>query len=207
MPRKDPRIDAYIRKSAAFAQPILRHLRKLVRANCPAVEETMKWGFPHFMHRGILCSMAAFTAHCTFGFWNRELVLGKGKAAKETAHGQFGRIAARSDLPSDKALAGYIKRAVELNEAGTRKAAPARPKFRAELLVPEDLLRGLRNSKRALATFEQFSYSHKKEYIQWLAEAKRDETRLQRLETAIAWMAEGKPRHWKYQNCQSATGR
>ena len=158
----------------------------------------MKWGFPHFMHRGILCSMAAFKAHCTFGFWRRELVMGRNGTSAERAHGQFGRITALSDLPADRMLAGYIKQAADLNESRPEKRAPVKEQPRKKLHVPEDLLAALRQSKRALHGFEQFSYSHKKEYIQWITEAKRDETRKRRLETAIAWMASGKPRYWKY---------
>lgn len=200
MPTKDPRIDAYIAKSAGFARPILDHLRKLVHAACPDVEETVKWSFPHFLHEGMLCSMAAFKEHCTFGFWKGELVFGK-DVTEESSHGQFGRITSISDLPNDKALLGYIKKAAKLNEAGVKKAAPARPKVKKELAIPDDFMAALKKNKKAFAAFEDFSYSHKKEYVEWITEAKREETRQQRLKTAIEWMAKGKPRHWKYINC------
>ena len=201
MPKKDPRVDGYIAKAAPFAQPILKHLRKLVHAECPDVEETLKWSMPSFLYKGILCGMAAFKEHCTFGFWKHDLVVGdQGAPRAEEAMGTFGRITKLSDLPNDKVLLGYIRKAVELNDAGIKK--PARPKRpREELKIPSSLKLALKANKKALETFEQFSYSHKKEYVEWITEAKRDETRDKRLATAIIWIAEGKPRNWKYANC------
>ena len=200
----DPRIDAYIAKSADFAKPVLKHIRKLVHAACPNVEETMKWSMPFFLHKGIVCSMAAFKQHCTFGFWKGALIFGKGKGAgnkQDEAMGQFGRISAISDLPNDKALIGYIKIAVRLNETGTRFPTKSKPKERKELIVPTDLMSALKRNKKAVTTFENFSYSHKNEYLEWITEAKGEETRKRRLATAIEWIAEGKSRHWKYVKC------
>jgi uncharacterized protein YdeI (YjbR/CyaY-like superfamily) len=201
MPKKDPRVDAYIAKAAAFAQPVLRHLRKLVHTGCPEVEETLKWSMPSFTYKGILCGMAAFKEHCTFGFWKHDLVVGAQEAPKaEEAMGTFGRITKLSDLPSNEVLLGYIRKAVELNDAGIKRQAPPK-KPREELKIPSFLLEALKRNKKALETFEAFSYSHKKEYVEWITEAKRDETRDKRLATAITWIAQGKPRNWKYANC------
>ena len=204
MGTKDPRIDAYIVKSADFAKPILNHLRKLIHGACPEVEETMKWSFPHFMHKGMLCSMAAFKNHCAFAFWKGALIFGEGKGTgdKEAdAMGQFGRITAMSDLPKDEVLRGYIREAVRLNEAGIKLSPKPKPKEKRELVVPDDFLAALKKNKKALTTFDHFAYSHKKEYVEWITEAKRAETRTQRLDTAINWLVEGKPRHWKYIKC------
>ncbi len=204
MGTKDPRIDDYIARSADFAKPILEHIRKLVHAACPAVEETMKWSSPFFMHRGMLCNMAAFKNHCSFGFWKAALIFGKGRAAgnkQDEGMGQFGRIAAVSDLPKNKVLIGFIKEAVRLNETGARPPAKPKPKERKELIVPAELVSGLKENRKAQAAFESFSYSHKKEYVEWITEARTEETRKKRLVTAIEWMAEGKSRHWKYAKC------
>jgi uncharacterized protein YdeI (YjbR/CyaY-like superfamily) len=204
MATRDPRIDAYIAGSADFARPILHHIRKLVHAVCPEVEETIKWGFPHFLYKGMLCSMASFKKHCTFGFWKRALIFGQNihpAKADDEAMGQFGRLTSTSDLPPEKVLIGHIKEAVRLNEAGIKLPAKARPRERKELIVPPDLLSALKKNKRALLAFDNFSYSHKKEYVEWITEAKREETRQQRLKTAIEWMAGGKSRNWKYSNC------
>jgi uncharacterized protein YdeI (YjbR/CyaY-like superfamily) len=198
MPKKDPRIDAFIEKSAPFAQPILIHVRKLVHAACPNVEETLKWGMPHFDYKGVLLGMAAFKQHCAVAFWKADLVLGEAQVADE-AMGHFGRITSRDDLPSDKVLTRYIRKAVELNEAGIKKPVPARPKKRKELEIPDDFQAALKKNRKALATFEGFSYSHRKEYVEWITEARRDETRARRLKTAMEWLAQGKSRNWKYQ--------
>jgi uncharacterized protein YdeI (YjbR/CyaY-like superfamily) len=144
--------------------------------------------------------VAAFKGHCAFGFWKSALVLGEDQA-EESAMGQFGRLTSLSDLPADKVILGYIRKAVALNDAGIRNPARVRAEVKKELVVPEDFLAALRTNKKALTTFETFSYSHKKEYVEWITEAKRDETRAQRLKTALAWLALGKSRHWKYQDC------
>lgn len=202
MGSKDPRIDAYIARAAPFAQPILRHLRKIVHAGCPEAEETMKWSSPHFMHKGMLCGMAAFKQHCAFGFWKGALIFEGDKNARREAMGHFGRITALSDLANEKALIGYVKKAVALNEAGVK--SPTRSKAKGQpqpLRIPDYFAAALQKNKKALRTFEMFSPSKQKEYVQWLVEAKREETRKQRLAISIQWLAEGKARNWKYQNC------
>jgi uncharacterized protein YdeI (YjbR/CyaY-like superfamily) len=197
MGSRDPRIDAYIDKSAEFARPILTHLREVVHGACPEVEETLKWKAPSFEYKGLLCGMAAFKQHCAFGFWKHELVTGKSDRSEE-AMGSFGRITSVEDLPSRRILTGYVKRAMELNEQGIKaprtKTAPKGP-----LKVPEDLKEALRKNARARATFEAFSPSHKREYVEWIVAAKREETRRRRLSTALAWMSEGKTHHWRYE--------
>jgi uncharacterized protein YdeI (YjbR/CyaY-like superfamily) len=201
MPKKEPRIDAYIAKAAPFAQPILRHLRKLAHAADPAMEETLKWGMPHFLHEGIVFGMAAFKAHCTLGFWKGSMILDADNQPAKVAMGQFGKITALADLPGNKALASYIKQAVKLNVEGIQKAPRPRPKERKALVVPDYFKAALRKNKQAQASFDGFSYSHKKEYVEWITEAKQEDTRQRRLGTAIEWMAKGKSRNWKYEKC------
>jgi uncharacterized protein YdeI (YjbR/CyaY-like superfamily) len=204
MGKTDPRIDVYIGKAAEFAKPILKHLRKLVREACPEAEETMKWSMPSFTYGGkILCGMAAFKEHCTFGFWHQGMsaVHGRDGHKPDSAMGSFGRVTSLKDLPSDKKMALYIRKAAELNESD----APARPRPAkrsvSPLVVPDDLAADLKKNKAAAATFEKFSPSNRKEYIDWITEAKRDETRQKRLATTLEWLAEGKSRNWKYENC------
>ncbi len=195
MGKRDPRVDAYIKKSAPFAQPILKYLRRIVHAGCPAAEETIKWQFPHFDYKGMMCAMAAFTHHCSFGFWKGTLIFGN-KKTREEAMGQFGRITSIADLPSEKTLIGYVRKAAQLNDAGVK--APGRAKPKKKEPTPEYFTSALRKNAKATKTFEGFSYSHRKDYVEWIAEAKREETRNERLATALKWLAEGKPRNWKY---------
>jgi uncharacterized protein YdeI (YjbR/CyaY-like superfamily) len=204
MSKIDKRVDAYIANSADFAKPILEHLRELVHQACPQVEETIKWRFPCFMHKGLLCSMAAFKHHCTFGFWKHTLIINQnasGKARAEEAMGQMGRITSLSDLPSNRVFVGYIQQAVQLNEQAIKPPRPERPKASKRLVVPAILVRALKRNQQARQTFENFSPSHKREYIEWITEAKREDTREKRLATAIVWLTEGKPRNWKYMTC------
>ena len=201
MGQKDPRVDEYIERSAPFARPILKHLRRLVHTACPKVEESIKWSFPHFEHEGMLCHMAAFKQHCALGFWKAALLARPGRGGIErndAAMGEFGRIRELSDLPADRTLLAIIKRAVALNEQGV--GLPAKSKAPAEraLAVPDYIMAALKKSPQALATFKGFSYSNRKEYVEWVTEAKGEETRRKRLETAVEWMAEGKVRNWKY---------
>ncbi len=202
MSKKDPRVDAYIAKSAPFARPILKHLRQLVHTACPQVAETMKWSFPHFDFKGMMCSMAAFKEHCSFGFWKGELIVGHGVGGADgKGMGHFGRITAISDLPEEKVLLGFIQQAAALNEAGVKKPVAARPQERNELVVPVFFTAALKKNRKALATFEGFSYSHQKEYVEWITEAKQAATRARRMKTTLEWLAQGKPRHWKYAKC------
>ncbi|MGH7456589.1 MAG: DUF1801 domain-containing protein, partial [bacterium] len=155
MGKKDPRVDAYIGKAADFAKPILNHLRNLIHATCPDVEETLKWGVPHFEYKGILCSMAAFKNHCAFGFWKESLILDQGNTEmRNEAMGQFGRITALSDLPKEGVLIGYIKQAVKLNEDGIKLPAKPKPEAKRELKISAYFLEALRKNKKALRTFE-----------------------------------------------------
>jgi uncharacterized protein YdeI (YjbR/CyaY-like superfamily) len=199
MATKDPRIDAYIAKSAAFAKPILNHLRKVVHAGCPDVEETIKWQFPHFDYKGVLCGMAAFKQHCSFGFWKETLIFDGAKPAEKTAMGSFGCIKSLADLPNERTLIGYVKKAVALNEAGIKAPGRTKPQKRDPLEVPGYFTVALKKSAKARKNFEAFAPSKQHEYLEWVTEAKRDETRNERLATSIEWLAEGKSRHWKYQ--------
>jgi uncharacterized protein YdeI (YjbR/CyaY-like superfamily) len=200
MGTKDPRIDAYIARSADFAKPILTHIRAVVHAAAPQVEETMKWSSPHFDYKGeMMCGMAAFKEHCAFGFWKGSLIIEKGLRSDD-GMGQMGRITKVSDLPTKAVLTGYIKKAMKLNDEGTKLVRPKGPP-KKPLPVPPDLAKALKANKAAKAAFDGFSPSAQREYIEWLIEAKTDATRTRRLETAIEWIAEGKARHWKYQKC------
>jgi len=195
MATTDPRVDAYIEKAQPFAQPILKHIRALVHKALPDVQETTKWRFPHFDHKGMLCSMAAFKAHCAFGFWNHSILTDDQKSAD--AMGQFGRITSVKDLPSDRVFISLVKKAAALNDAGIKLKREAKtPK--KPLTAPAYMLSAIRKNKKAHATFESFSPSARREYVEWVTEAKSDETRGRRLETAVQWLAEGKIRNWKY---------
>jgi uncharacterized protein YdeI (YjbR/CyaY-like superfamily) len=199
MGTRDPRIDAYIEKSADFAKPILRHIREVVHSAVPDVEETLKWSMPTFMHGGILCGMAAFKQHAAFNLWKGSLIIGTD--GDRAAMGQFGRITKLSDLPSKKVMTGYLRQAAALNEAGVKRPKVRRPGLERKPVPttpPADLAAALKKNPKARAAFAGFSPSHRREYIEWIVEAKRDETRQRRLAQAIEMLAEGKTRNWKY---------
>ena len=201
MPTTDPWVDAYIEKSAEFAKPILNHIRALVHEVCPDVVETKKWSFPHFDYKGMFCSMASFKEHCAFGFWKHSLMEDAALPSEKTAMGSFGRITSIADLPDDATMKKLIAKAIKLNDDGVQvvKAKPTGDK--KALVMPEILTTALESNPRASESFNNFPYSCKKEYIQWITEAKTDATRDKRLATTIEWLLEGKRRNWKYENC------
>ena len=199
MPATDPRVDAYIARAAPFARPVLSHLRSVVRAAVPAAEETIKWGMPHYVHHGILCCIAGFKGHCALHLRRGDELLGG--AASDAAMGQFGRITSLSDLPSKAVLVRLLRKAAALNEAGTAKPRAPRKPARPAPRVPGDLAAALKASPAAAATFEGFSPSKRRDYVEWILEAKGKDTRAGRIATAIGWMSEGKARNWKYEKC------
>jgi uncharacterized protein YdeI (YjbR/CyaY-like superfamily) len=204
----NPRVDAYLMKVQPFAQPIMRHLRELVHKACPEVEETIKWSRPFFQYRGaILCNMSAFKEHCSFGFWGEEIgaVLREAAVLKEGGMGSLGRITSVADLPSDKQMLGWIRQAAAFVDSGQYTSPIAARhkvvKQKTSLNTPAEFKTALQRNKKAAAVFAAFSPSCKREYVEWIAEAKRQETRDKRIATAVEWIAEGKQRNWKYQNC------
>lgn len=203
MLKTDTRIDTYIEKKADFAKPILKHLRELVHKACPDAEETIKWGMPFFDYKGsVLCAMAAFKEHCTFMFWKAKLMKdpeGILQITEREAMGNFGNIKSLKDLPSDKVLIAYIKEAAKLNEDNIKLPARKKTPF-TELKMPVDFADALKKNKKAQTVFENFTPGKRKEYIEWITEAKTEPTKIKRIETAVDWISEGKSRHWKYQN-------
>ena len=200
MGKKDKRVDAYIEKAQPFARPILKHLRELVHEGCPGIEETVKWGMPSFDYKGPFCSMAAFKEYAVFGFWKAALMKDaeKMKDNQQNAMGHAGKIKTLSDLPPDKVLISWIKEAAKLNDEGV-KLPPRKKTEQKDLVIPDYFTKALGKNKKAVKVFEGFSPSHKKEYVQWITEAKTEETRNRRMDTAIEWIAEGKGRNWKYE--------
>jgi hypothetical protein len=198
MGTRDKRIDTYIEKSPEYARPILTYLREVVHEACPEVVEEMKWSRPHWSYKGLMCGAAAFKQHCAFGFWKGSLIFDTGD---KDGMGHFGRLTSVKDLPPKRLLIGYIREAKRLNEEGIEVEKPKRSKEKKELVVPAYFTAAVKKNKKALAAFEAFPYSHKKEYVEWVTEAKTEETRDRRMATTVEWLAEGKSRNWKYEKC------
>jgi len=200
---KDKRVDAYIEKAQPFAKPILRKLRALIHKGNPDMVETIKWGMPSFEYKGPCCGFAAFKQHATFGFWKYKLIEDPNGYLSEcsnqggAAMGNLGRIMSKADLPPDRVIVEFVRQAKKLNDDGV-KLPPRQKKARKELNAPDSMMAAIRRDRRALETFEKFSPSHRREYIEWITEAKTDATRDRRMATMVEWLAEGKPKNWKY---------
>jgi len=207
----DARIDLYISKAKPFAQPILIHLRELVHKACPNVEETIKWSRPFFEYKGvILGNMSAFNEHCSFGFWGEEIaaVLREANVIQDGGMGSLGRITSIKDLPPNKQMLDLLKQATAFIDNGqytspisARNKVVKAPKPPIEEEMPPEFTKALKANKKASTVFAAFSPSCKREYTEWIADAKRPETRDKRIAQAIEWIAEGEQRNWKYQSC------
>lgn len=198
MPTLDPRIDAYLAGAPAFAVPILERLRADVHAACPDVVETIKWSRPHFTLDGkLLAGMSAFKAHCAFGFWAREGT----EPGQAGAMGDFGRIETLADLPSRTELRRQIRAAAALLRAGAPRASKPGRTPRPQLEMPADFAAALDQVKAARQHYDAFAPSKQRDYLEWVLEAKREDTRAKRVAQAVEWLAEGKSRNWKYENC------
>jgi uncharacterized protein YdeI (YjbR/CyaY-like superfamily) len=204
MNKKDKRVDTYIAKAQPFAQPVLKKLRELIHKGNPDVTETIKWGMPSFDYKGPFCSFAAFKQHAVFGFWKYKLIkdpkgyLGEIFNKGGESMGNLGRITSIKDLPPDKYIIDFVKQAKRLNDEDIKM--PSRVvKPKKELVVPAYFITEIKKNRKALATFENFSPSNKREYVEWVTEAKTDDTRNSRMELAVEWMSEGKRRNWKYE--------
>lgn len=203
MPKKDKRIDVYIDNAEPFAKPVLKKLRELIHKGNPETKETIKWGMPFFEYKGPLCNFASFKKHATFGFWKYKLIKDPKGYLQDISNkggdamGNLGRITGLKDLPPDNVIIGFIKQAKKLNDDGIK--SPSKTKIsKKELEIPDYFIKALKRNKQAEITFNGFPYSHKKEYVEWITDAKTDATRLKRINTAIEWMTEGKSRTWKY---------
>ena len=200
----DPKVDAYIAKAAPFAQPVLEHLRELVHTACPDVEEAIKWSMPFFVYKGqILGNMAAFKAHCSFGLWGGDVtaMMRKDGVLSDDGMGKLGRVTSVKELPKDRDMMGYVRQVAAFIEDGgkTMQRKPKEAKPEAE--VPAELAAALKKNKVAGKVFAEFSPGCRREYVDWIVEAKRAETKEKRVAQAVEWIAEGKQRNWKYQNC------
>lgn len=193
----DPRIDAYIEQAQPFARPILEHLREVVHCALPQAAETIKWSMPHFTLNGKnVAGMAAFKAHAAF------VIHGDGRQGPvdNSAMGQLGRLVTLADLPSDASLSRTLSQAADRITNGVKTARP-KSVFRPEIPVPEDFATALAIASPAKRCFDQFSPSHRREYLEWIVKAKKAETREKRINQAIVWLSEGKKRNWKYEDC------
>ena len=197
---KNPEFDAYIETAPAYAKPIVRKIRELFHKAFPEIEEHIKWGHLSFEHKGIVGGVSAHKKHMNFVFWKGGLCKDPHKTFQVEGTSSGLVLTSMEDLPRDSIIIDYIREAVELNEKGVKSPMSKKSKAKKELVIPDYFMAALRKNKKALAVFEGFSYSHKKEYVEWITEAKQEETRARRISQAIEWMSKGKSRNWKYTN-------
>ncbi|MFL6697445.1 MAG: YdeI/OmpD-associated family protein [Vitreoscilla sp.] len=203
---RDPHIDDYIAQAPPFARAPLEHVREAMHAALPEVTEAIKWGHPFFLLEGRpFANMAAFKAHCSLGFWKGGRPVAEEAAGpRDKAMGQFGRIESLADLPRAAALRKLIgqARAAWAAAIDEKASAPPAPKPKREPpALPDDLAAALRAQSGARKIFDAFTPSQQREYVGWIVQARREATRASRVAQAAEWIAQGKTRNWKYQNC------
>lgn len=206
--QKDKRIDAYIARAKPFAQPVLRHVRAVVHEGCADVEETIKWGFPHFyFNKKPLVGMAAFKEHAALNFWRADQIPALKAlrlSTEKKGMGTLGRLTAVSDLPPKKTLVSWVRTAARLATTDVAVAMSTPKKVRKVLRAPSVFVAAIKKNKKAWAAYSAFSQTAKNDYIEWIVEAKTDATRERRMAEAVRWMADGKTRNWKYQRPKTA---
>jgi uncharacterized protein YdeI (YjbR/CyaY-like superfamily) len=196
---RDARIDAYMEKAQPFARPILAKVRERAHAAVPGIEESIKWGMPAYLTGGKLVLItAAFKVHAALNFWRgQELESTHGAVG---AMGQFGRIRSLEELPDDAELDRLIREAAEL---AATAPAPRKTKHEpkpAPELHPE-FAAALARVPKAKAALDGFPPSARRDYLEWIGEAKQESTRAKRIASAVEWLNEGKKRNWKYEKC------
>lgn len=199
---KSAKIDNYITEKSPFAQEILSHLREVIHRADPEIVETIKWRQPCFESNGLVCAMAAFKKHVTFSFFKGQLLNDNANIFLPSDNSELAslKFTSLADIPQNDILTAYIQQAIALNTNSCIKKATAR-KDKNDLIIPDDLAAALATTPSAQSTFNDFSYSKQKDYLDWLTSAKRETTRATRLATTVQWLSEGKARHWKYENC------
>lgn len=202
------KIDKYIADAPEYARPIMEKLRKAVHKGCPQAEEAIKWGCPYFMYQGkLFCGMAAFKKHVGFGFWNSKdmddpeglFESGTGKKAS-MCNAHFHAV---KELPTQKVLVDYVKQSKKLTDAELSKSKPAKKAAKKKVAVPKtpaDLSSAFKTNKTAKSYFDSLAPSHRRDFLQWILDAKRDATREKRVNETVKLLKAKKTLHWKYQN-------
>ncbi len=196
--KKDLAVDKYIKDAAVFAKPILSHLRKVVREACPQAQEEIKWRQPFYTYNGkIVCGMGTFKAHCKFWIWNWPTISkSKTQKTKDAMKGLL-HIYKVSDLPNVKLIQSLLKESLELRQPGAKPIKRKPLKKKPPVKTPSDLMLALKANPKALRNFQAFSESVKRHYVDWILEAKTEDTRERRIEKSIDAIAMGKTQHWK----------
>ncbi|MEO9802317.1 MAG: YdeI/OmpD-associated family protein [Reichenbachiella sp.] len=199
-PDASKKIDAYLTTVSSEHRPVLELIRKTVNAVDDRIQEDWKWRAPCFSLEGLVCWFVAFKSHVGLNFFKGALIEDIHNAFVESEDEDKGNrmIHFKSiDEVKVKVIQDYVKQAVLLNEQGIKIDFPKRK----TLETPDYLIEALNKNKKAKDVFESFTDAQRKDYIEWLVEAKREETRNKRMTQAIEWIAEGKTRNWKYMNC------
>lgn len=194
-------INLYIAEQPEWQRKLLVRLRQLIHSTDAEVEETWKWNSPHFDHQGIMVGLQAFKEHVAVWFHKGSLIKDPKKLFEALPKGEEKGMRSYKLFEGDKlneaAFIDLVKQAVALNAKGT-KLTDAKPARKA-LVIPEDLEHVLHKDPTAWANWEAFNYSCKKEYIEWVTDAKQEETRKRRIAQALEKIREGESKEEKHQ--------
>src|SRR5438270_1264994 len=167
-------------------RPILVRLRRIFRQASPKLEEAIKWGVPCYLFKGPVGGFAAYKQHVSWGLWKSralndpEGLLGRGVSV------MAGKITKVSEIPPAAKIIALIEQVIALNEAGIKSPKPPEPE------LPADFAAAMKKAGKAARHYAAFTPARKWQYVNWVTQAKRAETRAKRIEIAVERIGEGK---------------
>lgn len=187
-------IDEAISEMKPFAKAICKKLRKLILSTDPAMVEDWKWG-PNYYLNGMVCGFWGFDKFVTLNFFQGALLKDPYKILKMNAGNVRARHIKFTDVKEIKedVILEYIFEAIDNNLKG-HFIREAKDKT---VIIPDDVKKAFKTAK-LLPYFETLAYSHRKEYMMWINDAKKEETRLKRIHQAIEKLASKEMMHDKY---------
>jgi hypothetical protein len=194
-------INQYMAELPEWQRRMLVRLRQLIHEAAPEVEEAWRWDKPHFDNAGIMVGLCAFKEHVAVWFHKGALLKDTKKLFEATARTEEKGMRAyklhEGDKINEAAFLDLVKQAVAVNDKGT-KLREAKPTKKA-LVVPEDLEQVLRKDPTAWANWEAFPVGHRRAYVEWVTDARQEETRKRRIAQSLEKIREGEQQEERHQ--------
>ncbi len=166
------------------------------------LEETIKWGSPVYTMEGKnLLSIGAFKNHYAIWFFQGGLLA---KNTELLVKAQEGKTQAMRQIKFDegsdidiKEISKYIEETISHHKQG-KKISSSVPK---EVIIADDIRKKFKEDNRFKTAFLNLSPGKQREYSEYISQAKKEETRLNRMEKITPLIIAGKGLHDKYKNC------
>lgn len=198
----NPKVDEYILKKEKWQQEL--HILRSIFLDLP-LGETIKWGAPVYVFQGKnIVGLAAFKKY--FGLWffqgallkDKQKVFVNAQEGKTKAMMQW-RFYALEEIKTDL-IKDYVLEAIENVKQG-KEIKPVRRNKKSKLIIPPELLNTLDENRELKEKFETFTESKKREFAEYIIDAKRSTTKASRLQKIIPMILRGEGLNDKYRNC------